>query len=119
MPALWGGHRIMKKRVITFNAVEGYHYYPNAPKFCEYLKNIHRHIFEIRCEFEVQNNNREIEINEMQKKIKKKLKGLFGEPCNFGRRSCEDIAEILCSSYENIVSVEVLEDGYGGAKITK
>lgn len=109
----------MKRQVITFNAVEGYHYYPNAPEFCKYLRNNHRHIFEIRCGLEVKHNNREIEINEMQRKIEKKLKSLFGNPCNFGKRSCEDIAEILCNSYSEIVWVEVLEDGYGGAKITK
>lgn len=109
----------MKKYVITHNLVEGFHYYPGAPDFCRYLENNHRHIFEIRCKIEVQHNNREIEINQMQRDIQTKLNKEFGNPCDFKSMSCEDIAEYLLCEYDSIKSVQVLEDGYGGAEITR
>lgn len=116
---MWGGNRNMKKYVITHNSVEGFHYYPDAPKFCEYLQHNHRHMFEIRCKIEVSYNNREVEINEMQRKIKDELNRRFGNPCDFKSYSCEDIAEYLLDKYDNMKSVQVLEDGYGGAEITR
>lgn len=108
----------MKIEVITYNIIQGFHHYPNAPKFCEYLKERHRHLFHITCKFLVSHNNREIEINEMQNKIEKYLKAKFGNICEFGKRSCEDIAQELLNEFE-CSEVTVLEDNYGGAKITR
>ena len=83
----------MKRKVLTYNAIEGFHRYPNAPEFCAYLSARHRHIFVIRCEFEVSHNEREIEINEQQHVIEKMLTKRFGSPCEFGDLYCETIAE--------------------------
>ena len=57
----------MNKRVITYNQVIGFHSYPDAPPSCIYLSARHRHVFVIRCKFEVLHHNREIEIYTMQK----------------------------------------------------
>ncbi len=108
----------MKRRVETFNAIEGFHHYPDAPSFCSYLAARHRHIFEIRCSFDVNHNEREIEINETQKQIEAVLHIKFGTPCEFGSMSCESIAEYLIKS-TGAASVQVLEDGYGGASLSE
>lgn len=109
----------MKRQVITYNQIEGFHRYPNAPKFCKYLESRHRHIFVIRCRFDVTHNEREIEINEMQREIKNYLHTKYCEPCEFGTMSCESIAEDLLRQNPGMVSAEVLEDGYGGAALTR
>lgn len=108
----------MKREVITYNTIQGFHNYPDAPNFCRYLRNRHRHIFHIECKFEVEHNNREIEFNEMQNQIETFLKKQFGEICEFGAMSCEDIAETILLKF-GCNEVKVLEDNYGGSKITK
>lgn len=109
----------MKREVITYNQIEGFHRYPDAPEFCNYLEARHRHIFVIRCRFTVTHCNREIEINAMQRAIEGYLYDRFNYPCEFGELSCEHIAEELLSHFAGMVSAEVLEDGYGGASLTR
>ena len=109
----------MKRQVITYNAIEGFHHYPNAPVSCHYLKNRHRHIFVIRCTFDVSNNNREIEINTQQNQIEMFLESNFGHPCEFGAYSCEDIAEVILNKFPNMTQCSVKEDDYGGATLTR
>lgn len=109
----------MKRFVLTHNSIEGFHYYPNAPKFCHYLSQKHRHIFVIRCEFEISHNDREIEINFQQQEIEKFLKERFGSPCEFNGMSCEHIAELLLNNFEKMYKCSVLEDNYGGASLTR
>lgn len=108
----------MKRFVETYNAIEGYHRWKDAPKECEYLASRHRHIFVIRCRYEVKHNDREIEINLQQTKIEKLLRGRFGHPCEFGNSSCEDIAELIIEQ-TNAQEVTVLEDNYGGATLSR
>ena len=108
----------MEVSVITYNIVEGLHYYPDAPDYCRYLANEHRHLFHIRCWFKVKGLNRDVEINTRQNDIDILLKGNFGSPCNFGELSCESIASFIQSKF-NAFKVQVLEDNYGGAEITK
>lgn len=109
----------MKRKVLTYNAIEGFHRYPNAPEFCAYLSARHRHIFVIRCEFEVSHNEREIEINEQQHVIEKMLTKKFGSPCEFGDMSCETIAELIMKEYKRCIKAEVKEDDYGGASLSR
>lgn len=109
----------MTKKVLTYNAIEGFHCYPDAPKFCDYLRARHRHIFVIRCEFEVSHNEREIEFNEQQHIIESMLIKKFGYPCEFLDFSCEHIAELILNKYKKCVKVEVKEDDYGGASLSR
>lgn len=109
----------LKKRVVTFNSIEGYHHYPDAPQEVEFLKYPHRHMFEIRCQFKVTDSNREIEIFLKQGEVFMKISKHFGRPADFGAMSCEMIGEWIMDKFENCVEVEVLEDGYGGAIIQR
>lgn len=108
----------MAKFVDTYNSVVGFHRYPTAPQFCLYLAARHRHVFVVRCSFEVRHNNRQVEINEQQNKIEIYLCKKYGKPCEFGDMSCEDIAEELLMHF-GASKVQVSEDDYGGATITK
>ena len=105
--------------VETYNEIEGFHYYKDAPDFCSYLRSRHRHIFVIRCKFIVSHKNREIEINHVQNDIERYINSEYGKPCEFGNMSCEMIGEMLLNKYSALKSVQVLEDGYGGATLTR
>lgn len=108
----------MKRYIDTYNTIVGFHRYPDAPTFCNYLKFLHRHQFVIRCRFKVTHNEREIEINEQQLKIESYLIEEFGNPCEFGNLSCESIAERILKKFD-AHQVTVLEDNYGGATLTR
>lgn len=109
----------MNREVITYNLIEGFHYWEDAVDECKYLSSKHRHLFSVRCWFSVQHNDREIEINTKQTEILNLFRNTFGEPCDFGNRSCEDIAEWLLGIEPQLNRIEVLEDGYGGAALSR
>lgn len=103
-----------RTEVITFNAIEGFHFWKDAPAAVGFLKDNHRHMFHVRCFFEVNDLDREVEIILMQREVESYLHGTYGKPCQFGGMSCEMIAEELLVALK-ASCVEVLEDGEGGA----
>lgn len=108
------------KLVICHICVEGFHRWAEAPLHLNFLSYKHRHIFDIRAKFEVSENNREIEIIETQDIMRRYIEEKYkkGMCCDFGNMSCEDIAEELLNKF-NAHSVQVLEDGFGGAEIVR
>tara|TARA_R100000541_G_scaffold58921_1_gene71081 strand:+ start:112 stop:444 length:333 start_codon:yes stop_codon:yes gene_type:complete len=101
--------------------IEGFHFYPNPPKKVNFLAHKHRHIFQIRIGYKVDDLNREKEIFIQQDFIKDYLIESYGNPCNFGDMSCEMIAEELLQFTldDGGVWVEIFEDGKGGARVEK
>lgn len=104
--------------VNTYNVVEGFHRWDGAKGAMSYLASRHRHLFVIRGSFKVSHGDREIEINEMQNKIENYLHLKYGKPCEFKGMSCEHIATELIEKF-SMESCQVLEDGYGGATLTR
>lgn len=114
----------MKYQIITHNQIIGCHQWPNAPKEYEYLRYKHRHVFVIRCKFDVSHTDREIEINDMQDFIQQQIQKNFetrnfGLGVDFGFMSCEEIGEWCINYFKDCVECEVLEDGFGGAIVRK
>ncbi|MDD6128227.1 MAG: hypothetical protein PUB60_08775 [Veillonellaceae bacterium] len=102
----------------TYNALEGFHKWSKAPTDIAFLRDRHRHIFEIRCKFKVDHADRALEIIQTQHLIESFLTERFGRPCEFGERSCEAIAELLSRTFD-ACEVSVLEDGFGGGLYTE
>lgn len=109
----------MTREICTYNKLQGFHFYPDAPDDVRYLSNVHRHIFVVKARAQVSHNEREIEIITEQNVIEDKLVKKYGRPCMFGSMSCESIAEWLLNELPELSYVEVLEDGYGGAALTR
>ena len=109
----------MKRQVLTYNEIEGFHRYPGAPAECAYLADKHRHVFVIECAFEVGHNEREIEIITQQGIIEDFISLHWGRPAQFGTMSCESIAQELIEAFPAMCSCTVKEDGYGGASLTR
>lgn len=107
----------MKTFVIINFDIVGFHRYPDAPEQVSFLRNNHRHIFQIAVSYKVKGLDREKEIFIQQKQVEDYLYESYGNPCQFKAMSCEMIAkDILEFSLEDgAVQVIVLEDGKGGA----
>ncbi len=110
----------MKYQVVTCNHIEGVHCWKKAPSKFGYLRNKHRHVFVIRCWFDVTETDREIEINDKQGLIQESIYMSFGNSrgtgADFRGMSCEEIARWCIKAFE-CAACEVLEDGFGGAYV--
>lgn len=112
----------MEKRIVVKLTIPGLHFWPEAFYEVKYLAHQHRHTFYIRVEKTVSHNDRDIEIINFKTVIKDWLVNTFWDDdlalCDFGKMSCEDIAERILTEYDCDM-VEVLEDNENGAKICK
>lgn len=104
----------MGASVIVTCRVVGFHNWESAPGCYRYLQDRHRHEFVIYAIREVTHNDREVEINQFKQEIEWHLHRKYGDPCEFGGMSCEDIAEGLSKRF-TLSKCVVLEDGLAGA----
>tara|TARA_R100001510_G_C7633920_1_gene192403 strand:- start:242 stop:583 length:342 start_codon:yes stop_codon:yes gene_type:complete len=113
----------MKTSVVVSFSMEGFHCWPEAKEvFPEvgFLSDRHRHQFGFRCYAYVTHSDRDEEFILMQRRIKKQLRGMFGgNILEFGRMSCEDIAEYILEANLNLYKVEVWEDWENGAIVER
>jgi hypothetical protein len=107
--------------------VAGFHWWPEAPEAVRYLRNPHRHLFVIRADKAVSNDNREVEFHMLKGMIEERLRerwpeGQFGPGTekifNFGTDSCERIAAVLLEA-EYLSQCSVLEDDENGAIVQR
>jgi hypothetical protein len=112
-----------KTNIVVSLQIEGVHHWPECPiDEVNFLKYPHRHVFHIKCKKEVQHNDRDIEIIQLKRRIQFHLSNAFGSGyknangCDFGRMSCEDIADLLVESFQ-LNYCSVLEDNENGAEI--
>lgn len=115
----------MKKQIVIRLQVEGIHSWPEAKEVFPkvgFLSDLHRHMFHIEIHKEVEHNDRDIEIILFKREIKTYLNFVFYSEkvgmLDFGRRSCEDLAEQLLTQF-NADMVQVLEDNENGARVTR
>lgn len=108
-----------KKTVILDFDLVGFHFYRDAPEEVDFLKHIHRHLFQFRMGYKVIKTDREIEIFLTEDEIKDYLNESYGSPCVFNGMSCEMIAEELLqfAKDDGCIWVEVFEDSKGGARV--
>jgi hypothetical protein len=97
----------------------GYHNWPDAPDHRRYLRDRHRHKFEVEARIEITHDDREIEFHDFLDYCKANTPG--GDMNN---RSCEMIAKDLIRNIQERyhgrkVSVSVFEDGEVGAICTQ
>jgi hypothetical protein len=107
--------------------VEGTHSWPICP-FSEvaYLRDDHRHVFHIKAWKSVTHSDRDVEFIMLKHQITKYLhdKYYVGEynltnfnVLNFGRKSCEMIAQELIQAFD-LSRCEVSEDNENGAIVS-
>lgn len=115
----------MKQTIIINLQVEGIHNWPDANKLIPevgFLSDLHRHMFHITVEKQVNHDDRDIEIIMFKRSINEFLIRNFYDTkynmLNFKSNSCEMISLMILNHF-NCTSVQVLEDGENGSKTYK
>ena len=115
----------MNKKIIVTNNFKGYHKYAEAPSNVAFLREMHRHIFNVKTTIEVFHNERDIEFFQLQEHIERFVRSRYEQ--NYGDyiegiyiHSCESLAEAVMSNLHEVypgrrVRVEVWEDNENGA----
>jgi len=103
---------------VTFS-FEGEHCYPDAPDEVSYLRNVHRHLFNVRVDIDVEHDEREIEFHMFKHELQSRFRSY--EDCS--NKSCETMARelagyLLANYHGRDFSVTVDEDGENGAIVT-
>lgn len=109
-----------KCQVVVRLQVEGIHRWENCNiEEVSFLKNPHRHIFYIECKKEVTDDDRQIEIIYLKRRILAYLhvKYCVGV-CQFSNNSCEMLAKELANKFE-LSYCSVLEDNENGAEFIR
>lgn len=118
------------KTVYAKASFEGIHRWLDAPDEVKYLRNPHRHIFNVKVSVEVTQNDREIEFIMLGHRVKELFEGLAIEGRNgvwyMGTKSCEDVAEMVMDYIryklglpdKTYIAVQVDEDGENGCIVT-
>lgn len=109
----------MKKYIECALSIEGIHRWESCNiEEVKYLRDYHRHLFEISVIKEVTHSNRDIEFIQFKHKIFSYLKeqywSIAHNCCFFGNSSCEMIAEELIRKF-GLSRCSVKEDGENGA----
>lgn len=95
---------------------EGFHRWLNAPYEEAFLRNIHRHLFQVKIYIEVFNNERDIEFFKFKKYINE-----FDGFKKYVDGSCEFFSDRLYEYIENKYPnrnavIEISEDGENGSR---
>ena len=104
-------------RIWITHQFPAYHKWKDAPDEVEFLRSMHRHMFKIKLMIDVYNDNRELELFIVQRKLKTYCEEEFEEDEDIG--SCEMIGNKIKKQFEEIypgrmINVEVSEDGENG-----
>lgn len=117
----------MDRQIYIQTQFTGYHRWDNAPEEVAFLRNAHRHVFQVKVTVPVSHNDRDIEFFMMKRIVDDFISNEFVWKCqpdgNIG--SCEMIAEKIADyihkyyilDWDDIVTVDVSEDGENGAII--
>lgn len=112
----------IKTKVFCTFRLGGIHHWPECP-FDDvfYLRTLHRHEFYFRCETVVTHSDRDVEFIRQKQEIIQYLLFRYWDNqlgcLNFGRMSCEMIAQELCTQF-SLIRCEVSEDNENGAVVT-
>lgn len=96
---------------------EGFHRYVDAPDEVAYLRNTHRHLFEIKVYLQIYTDDRDVEFH----MFKNDVIGFIRNK-NFNEKSCEMISNILfkliSAKYPGRdIKIELSEDGECGVEM--
>lgn len=108
-----------RMRVLARVSIEGIHRWKNCPiPEVSYLREYHRHVFNITGKAYVNHSDRDIEFIQLSHQIRTYLTDKYYSSayncCFFDDASCEMIADELAMKF-GLYEVEVNEDGEGGS----
>jgi 6-pyruvoyl-tetrahydropterin synthase len=101
----------------------GYHRWPNAPRDVAFLRDRHRHRFNVLVEVGVNHDDRDVEFISLKRQVDTHVHKLLGE-FDDDQWSCEEFARKLATRLKkhagrDVRRVEVSEDGENGAIVRR
>jgi hypothetical protein len=118
----------MRKFVKVTYSSPGYHKWPDAPERRAYLGQVHRHMFIVTVEIEVDQADRQLEFHDLQAFVQTCHKDVIApSPIaseSIMNRSCETMAMLIFEQvhhrygWTRSVRVEVSEDGENSGIVT-
>jgi hypothetical protein len=102
--------------VVATVMFEGLHQWPSAPRDVQFLREPHRHLFQIRCFSRVE-SDREIEFILLKREVAKYLAETYPNG-DLGTRSCEALGKELLDRF-GLSRCEVFEDGENGSVVSR
>jgi hypothetical protein len=107
-----------KMYIVVSAQFAAFHLWRDAPAEVAFLRNKHRHLFQVKAWVEVGHDDREKEFFIIQRK----LEAYLYDYENFDFEdigSCEMVARKLAMFHDDCIRVEVFEDGENGAVFVK
>ena len=106
----------LKKSIVISSAFVALHRWKDAPEKFAFLRDYHRHVFQVWVQIEVRHNDRDVEFFEALEKLNYYLgKELSNRKFDY---SCEEFASLIFAHMQGdyaVTSVLVMEDGENGA----
>ncbi len=106
----------MQTRIIIKTQFEAFHYWKEAPEEVKFLRNPHRHLFQVEVQIPT-TEDRELEFFIVKKKLDTMI-ALYWKDKEFSY-SCEILAEKIKKEvdllYKTCCLVKIFEDGENGA----
>lgn len=107
----------MKVRVFATTRFEGFHRWPAAPEEVAFLRDLHRHVFHVRVEVEVQHDDRDVEFILLGRRVKGEVQAILATQ-DTSCWSCERWARELVQRLD-LCRCEVSEDGENGSVVER
>ncbi len=104
----------LKTLVWIRTTFEGFHRWKDAPEDVKFLRDFHRHIFEVELGVAVNNDDREIEFFQFKRKVDMYINTHYKN--EYFDLSCEMVARKLLNFF-HADFVKVSEDGENGATV--
>ena len=114
----------MAMTITVRTSFHGLHFWKDAPEQVAFLRNLHRHVFNVHVTLPVTHSDRDVEFFIYQNKLNEVIYGMFETYHTkmpmllvVGQKSCEMVAKELydiLSKENTIISVTVDEDGENG-----
>lgn len=106
------------KEVFCRTRFVAFHQWATAPDTYEYLRNVHRHEFQVEVGVKVKQGDREVEFHHLKRIVDEFLRIQWLD--RIVQLSCEDMAGVIgahLSAGFNVTYVEVSEDGECGGRV--
>lgn len=109
--------------VIVKTQFEGFHFWKDAPEEVKFLRDLHRHMFHVEVEMEVDHCDRAVEIILLKRQVNNLCLSLT-EIIKKEGWSCEMIAKTIVNYLyieyaSRWISVKVLEDNENGGRVIR
>jgi hypothetical protein len=107
-----------QKLIVIKTQFEAIHCWPECPiEEVSFLRTPHRHVFHVTVKWKVEHNDRDKEFILMKRSVTEFCRNVVDNHNNdLGRRSCEDIADMIHNAYLDACFVSVFEDNENGVE---